>query len=462
MDNGDVLNAFLEAHDSVPYPEGFLREYVIMECLAERNGIDTFLVQDGEGARYVAKCYDKATWSIPDHDAILGALDHPGLPKTVSSFENESMSVAVRSYVEGVSLDRYVLDNDLSEQEIVRICVQLCDILGYLHHRETPIIHRDIKPQNVIVKPDGSIVLIDFDIARVYRKGHDTDTYFFGTQAYAPPEQYGFSQTDARTDIYSLGVLLRFLLTGSTRENRNVRVYRPLAKIIERCTAFAPKERYADVDQVKKALLAANPTSQGLRIAGAVVAVLAAAALLAFAGVKIYEAATWSPFNSDAIPSVLNDDERVDDAVAYMQGKYGTDLFDHPDDIATIGLLREILVELYGLDREYVYSFQEEGLPGESDEFFMPWGWDDGQTLRRETAVYAAVKVHDPSLVAEEQWGKLKDDNGEYPGGRVALMFAEETGILTGANRPYDITVGELALIFANADRVFDAAASNT
>ena len=88
----------------------------------------------------------------------------------------------------------------------------------------------------------------------------------------------------------------------------------------------------------------------------------------------------------------------------------------------------------------------------------MPWGWDDGQTVRKETAVYAAVKVHDPSLVAEDQWSKLADDNGEYPGARVALMFAEDTGILTGANQPYDITTGELALIFANADRVFDAA----
>ncbi len=176
MDNGDVLNAFLEAHDSVPYPEGFQREYVIMECLAERNGIDTFLVQDGDGARYVAKCYDKATWSIPDNDAILGTLDHPGLPKTVSSFENESMSVAVRSYVEGVSLDRYALDNDLSEQEIVRICVQLCDILGYLHHRETPIIHRDIKPQNVIVKPDGSSSSISISLGCIGKATTPTPT----------------------------------------------------------------------------------------------------------------------------------------------------------------------------------------------------------------------------------------------------------------------------------------------
>jgi len=308
------------------------------------------------------------------------------------------------------------------------------------------------------VRPDGSVALIDFDIARVYRSESETDTRIFGTRAYAAPEQYGFAQTDARADIYSLGVLLRYLLTGSPRANRNVHVYRPLEKIIAKCTAFDPANRYTDVEQVKKALLAANPRSQGLRVAGIVAAALVAVALLAFAGFQAYKAATWSPFNDDAIPTVLNDEERIADAVAYMQDKYHTSLFNQADDLADVGLLRKTLIEVYGLDHDYVYAFQEEGLPGESDDYFMAWGWDDAQGLRRETAVYAAVKVHDPSLVAEDQWSKLPDDNGEYPGARVAMMFAEETGILTGVGRPYDITVGELALIFANADRVFDAA----
>ena len=86
----------------------------------------------------------------------------------------------------------------------------------------------------------------------------------------------------------------------------------------------------------------------------------------------------------------------------------------------------------------------------------MPWGWDDGQTVDRDIAVYAAVKAHDPSIVAD--WSSIKDDNGYYPGVRVAVAFAEETGITTGANSPRDITLGELALILANTDRVFEAA----
>ncbi len=455
----ELLRAINEAYEEM-WPATFLDSYAVMECLGEGMGCDTFLVQDSDETLYVAKRYDKETWQLDPTVDILQTLDHPALPKHVSSFENDRMTVIVRTFIEGVPLDRYASQNELSEQDITGICVKLCDVLAYLHHQPDPVIHRDIKPQNVVVGPDGSLSLIDFDIARVYDTEDDTDTHFFGTRAYASPEQYGFKQTDVRTDIYALGVLLRYLLTGSPRENKNVRVYRPLARIIDKCCAFDPEQRYADVDLVKKDLLKANPRSQRKRGALIVASALVAVALVVFVGMKIYEAVTWSPFNDDAIPAVLNDEERVADAVAFMHNKYGTDLFANPNDTATIGLLRKVLIECYGLDRAYVYNSQAEGLPGESDEFFMPWGWDDGQTVRRDTAVYAAVKVHDPSLVAEDQWSKLEDDNGEYPGSRVALMFAEETGILTGANQPYDISVGELALIFANADRVFDAAAT--
>lgn len=451
----ELLEAIHLAYDDSTYPSEFLSHYDIMECLGEGNGCDTFLVQDGQGIPYVAKCYNRGVWELDSHDDMLTTLDHPGLPKHVASYTNEHMTAMVRTFVPGVSLDRHARTRNLSEQNIVSLCVKLCDVLAYLHHRPQPIIHRDIKPANIIVRPDGGVSLIDFDIARVYREGSDADTRFFGTVAYAPPEQYGFSQTDCRADIYALGVVLRFLLTGSPRENRNVRVYRPLEKIIARCTAFDPNRRYADVDQVRRALLRANPRSQGLRIAGVGVATCLACALFVFVGVQVWRAATWSPFNDDAIPAVLNDEERIADAVAYMQATHGTHLFDGSSEIATMGLLRQALVEVYGLDRDYAYGYQTEGLPTESDEYFMAWGLDDDQYLRRDVAVYAAVKVHDPTLVAEDQWSKLSDDNGEYPGSRVAQLFADEHGITVGANRPYDITVGELALLFANADRVF-------
>ena len=194
---------------------------------------------------------------------------------------------------------------------------------------------------------------------------------------------------------------------------------------------------------------------QLLRKGGIVLGALALCAVLVFAGVNVYRAITYTPFTDDAIPAYLSDGERVADAVTYMKEKYGTSMFDAAEDTARVGDLRRAMTDLYGLDRDYVYGINED-MPQESDAFFLPWGWDDGQTVAREVMVYAAVKVHDPSIVAD--WSSLKDDNGFYPGLRVAVAFAEETGILTGVNRPDDITLGETALILANADRVFDMA----
>ena len=95
-------------------------------------------------------------------------------------------------------------------------------------------------------------------------------------------------------------------------------------------------------------------------------------------------------------------------------------------------------------------------MPQESEAFFLPWGWDDNQTLDKDIVIYAAVKVHDPAIVAD--WSGLKDDNGYYPGVRVAAAFAEEHGIADGVNRPSDITLGDMAIILADTDRVFGSA----
>lgn len=477
----ELLREIRAAYDAIDYPPEFKKQYVIMECLAERNGIDTFLVQklDGPGTeepaeatdapdasealsepndappRFVAKCYDRSVWSIASPEAILQELEHDSLPKLIDTFKNDTMIVTIREYIEGVPLDLFALDNELTEKDVIRICTQLCDILHYLHHRPDPIIHRDIKPQNVIVRPDGGLSLIDFDIARTWQAGSETDTRFFGTVAYAPPEQYGFTQTDVRSDIYSLGILLRYLLTGNTRENRMVRVYRPLQKIIDKCTAFAPEQRYADVDQVKKALLRANPAAQKKRTALIALCAAAAAAILIFAGYAIYEKVTYDPFNDEAIPAYVSDEDRITDAVEYMRDKFDTDLFDDYNKIANFGWLRQVLIECYGLDHDYVYRYNGD-MPQESDAFFFPWSYPDEQLIDRDVMVYVAVKLYDPEIVAD--WSSLKDDNGEYPGTRVALAFADKTGLTTGVNKPGDLDKGEVALILANADRVFSAA----
>lgn len=241
------------------YPADFLAKYDQLECLAHSHGTETFFISDrSNGALMIAKCYDKQVYTTVSESKILSGLRHAGLPAYLGSFENDRACVTVREYVNGMPLDRYVMEHGLSEQQAVDICVRLCDILSYLHGQAQPVIHRDVKPQNVIVGQGGRITLIDFDIARQYNEHAEADTQFFGTRVYAPPEQYGFSQTDCRTDIYSLGILLRFLLTGSERERPDKPLPKPLKRIVDHCTAFSPRERYKSAEAVKQALLRAD------------------------------------------------------------------------------------------------------------------------------------------------------------------------------------------------------------
>ena len=138
---------------------------------------------------------------------------------------------------------------------------QLCDAVTELHEGlPTPLIHRDLKPENVIVTPAGVPVLIDFGIARTYKTAATTDTVHFGTADYAPPEQYGFGQTDARSDVYALGLVLWFCLTGrvpapSDRELAYTApdVPEPLRQVIVRATAFDPADRFPSARALRAA-----------------------------------------------------------------------------------------------------------------------------------------------------------------------------------------------------------------
>lgn len=450
---GDIENAF----DASRYPADFLKKYDQMECLAGSHGTETFLVKQKDSEQlYVAKCYDKKLYSFVHESNILKFLNHSGLPAFADEFQNDSTVCIVREYIEGKHLNQYITENNPANQDIIDIGVSLCDILIYLHGQKKPVIHRDIKPQNVIVRDDGQIVLIDFDISRVYHSEAEADTQFFGTREYAPPEQYGFSQTDCRTDIYSFGVLLRYMLTGSEKENPNVRANKPLERIIKKCTAFAPKERFHNAEELKKALLAANPRSQVIRKTLIALCSVAVIALCVFGGIKWYQYATFDPFAEGMIPAVLTDTERTADAVSYMKDKYGTNLFDDTESYADIGFVKTILTDVYGYASDYVHALpEEEGPPHESEKNFLPWGMGDEQYVARDVMVYVAVKIYWADKISD--YSSLKDDNGYYPGVRVAVAFAEETGILTGVGRPEDITKGEAAILLANADKVFEA-----
>ncbi|MBR0287418.1 MAG: serine/threonine protein kinase [Selenomonadaceae bacterium] len=160
--------------------------------------------------------------------------------------EDDSETVVVEEFIQGENLSER--KKFLSESQAREILLQMCDGLKELHAQK--IIHRDIKPSNLILQA-GRIRLIDFDAARIFKAGKETDTKLLGTKGYAPPEQYGSGQTDPRSDIYSLGVTIKNLL-GDNCGGR-------LKKILDKCTELDPKNRFQNVDELKSALTIEEP-----------------------------------------------------------------------------------------------------------------------------------------------------------------------------------------------------------
>ncbi len=188
---------------------------------------------------------------------IMKRLDHPALPRIVDILEDADRLCIVMDYIEGEPLDRILKEHGaLPEELVVNWAKQIGDALLYLHSRKPPIIYRDMKPSNVILGPEGNIKIIDFGIAREYKERSRADTTVLGTRGYASPEHYGARQTDARSDIYTLGMTLHHLLTDVSPRAPGyvyhpVRYWNPkisegLNIVIDRCAALDPKERYPD------------------------------------------------------------------------------------------------------------------------------------------------------------------------------------------------------------------------
>lgn len=277
---GDSAGSIFE-YDNSRYPVAFFEAYEAIACLSSTENAETLLVRDRKsGTHMLAKCYwgDSRKYGNTE-TALLKKLSHPGIPRFLAAYENETMLCAVRDYIEGLPLNQYVTDLHPSAEQSVNIVSQLCDILAYLHRLNPPVIHRDIKPQNIIIDAESNVWLIDFGISREYNAASAKDTEYLGTVDFAPPEQYGFSQTDQRTDIFSLGVLIGWLFTGETQARKALpKLPSPrLQKIVKTCTQLTPEHRYSSAELVKKALLRADGRRQRRfwRVAGAVLASLA-------------------------------------------------------------------------------------------------------------------------------------------------------------------------------------------
>lgn len=197
---------------------------------------------------------------------LLKKFNHPNLPSIIDVIDGDGTFLIVMDYIEGNPLSKALETSGAQNQEdVIEWSKQLCDVLGYLHSRKPPIIYRDMKPSNVMLKPDGNVMLIDFGTAREFKSNSVADTTCLGTQGYAAPEQFGGQgQTDARTDIYCLGATMYHLITGHNPctppyEMYPIRQWNPslssgLEEIILKCTQRNPNDRYQSCAELLYAL----------------------------------------------------------------------------------------------------------------------------------------------------------------------------------------------------------------
>lgn len=197
---------------------------------------------------------------------LLKKLNHPHLPSIIDVIDCDDTFLIVMDYIEGNPLSKALETSGAQNQDdVIEWAKQLCDVLGYLHSRKPPIIYRDMKPSNVMLKPDGNVMLIDFGTAREFKSTSVADTTCLGTQGYAAPEQFGgHGQTDARTDIYCLGATMYHLVTGHNPatppyEMYPIRQWNPmlssgLEEIILKCTQRNPEDRYQSCAELLYAL----------------------------------------------------------------------------------------------------------------------------------------------------------------------------------------------------------------
>lgn len=181
---------------------------------------------------------------------ILRGLSHPNIANIYDAVKTEDGAVVLEEYIDGQTISDYLQDSLYSPAGVKRIIAALCDALDFLHKNK--IIHKDIKPENVMIDNSGQVKLIDFDAARIYKHYQSKDTKIIGTTGYAAPEQYGTNQTDERTDVYALGVLMNVMLTGEIPERK---LYGgKLKRVILKCTQTVPDNRYQSVAELKKSL----------------------------------------------------------------------------------------------------------------------------------------------------------------------------------------------------------------
>lgn len=272
----DTMSDELAQHlDSLARDDCYRVDAVLKESACEATQKVYFVGANGaEQGPFVRKYFDGDSGLGAAYERIWQAqrsgVRFLHLPRIVECYALGADSAVIMEFVVGETLSDVVYRCDPSIALACDVFPRLCDAVRELHESfDPPLIHRDLKPSNIMLSRD-SLTIIDFGIARTYDEGAESDTHRFGTRAFAPPEQFGFRQTDVRSDVYALGMILYFCLTEKIPDAKAAEggfadegVPDPLRAVIARATQFDPVDRYADVAGLQAAFAQAAAAVPG-------------------------------------------------------------------------------------------------------------------------------------------------------------------------------------------------------
>lgn len=224
-------------------------QYKLVKTIKKNDRKEILLLENKSNhIRIVCRKYFEKISS--DVYKILTKISSPNLLEIYDIQEQDNKTIILEEYVDGISISELLSSDNFTPYGMKRIIKQVCDGVGTLHKES--IIHRDLKPENIMIDSNGFVKVIDYDAAKLYKCGNGEDTIMLGTAGYAAPEQYGIVQSDARADIYALGVLINVMLTGEHPSKKMCSS--KYKRVVEKCTKINPSDRYQSVYELKKHL----------------------------------------------------------------------------------------------------------------------------------------------------------------------------------------------------------------
>lgn len=227
--------------------ESLEKYYKFIKVLKKKDNGEIILYKHCCSNRYMV--VKKLEGYYPVYDRLVN-MKHGNFPHVYEVCNDGNKTIVVEEYIQGITVADILENSNMSIYAMKQIIMQVCDGLYALHSNQ--IIHRDMKPENVIIQENGQVKIIDFDASRIYKLYETKDTKWVGTIGYAAPEQYGEAQSDERTDIYALGIMMNVMLTG--KHPANLMAQGKIGKIIEKCIKINPEQRYKTVLEIKEKL----------------------------------------------------------------------------------------------------------------------------------------------------------------------------------------------------------------